>query len=89
VWSYAIPHPPLLAGYAAIAPYAVVIVELDAPDGIRMVGNLFERRDGELVHVDPSTVRIGEPVDVVFTDRAGVCIPQWVRRSTSNEKGHP
>ena len=28
VWSFAVPHPPLLPDYAAVAPYPVVVVEL-------------------------------------------------------------
>ena len=29
VWSFVVPHPPLLPAYAAVAPYNVVVVSLD------------------------------------------------------------
>jgi uncharacterized protein len=42
VWSYAIPHPPLLDPYAAAAPYVVVVVSLAEDPAIRMIGNLAD-----------------------------------------------
>ena len=50
IWSYVVPHPPLLPAYAAQAPYNAVVVELaDAPH-IRLVGNVVSgaRRAAEL-----------------------------------------
>lgn len=85
VWSFAVPHPPLLVPYSSLAPYNVVVVELDADPRIRFVGNLLDGADAPLDSVDPSTVRIGEPVEVVFksfgrTDGTSETLPFWVRR---------
>ncbi|HEX5614646.1 MAG TPA: OB-fold domain-containing protein [Acidimicrobiia bacterium] len=79
VWSFAVPHPPLLPAYAALAPYNVVVVELEERPDIRFVGNLIATADGPINEVDPATIRIGEPVRVVFQTVAGVALPRWVR----------
>lgn len=87
VWSYVIPHPPLLAPYADVAPYNVVIVELDVDTEprIRFVGNIVESADAPLDSIDPHSIRIGEPVEVVFkrferADGSDEVLPFWVRR---------
>ena len=86
IWSMAVPHPPLLEPYSSLAPYNVVVVELDADSRIRFVGNLVTEVDASLDSVDPSTIRIGEPVEVVFKpftrkDGSSESLPFWVRRS--------
>lgn len=66
IWSYVLPHPPLLPAYAAQAPYNAVIVELaDAPE-IRLVGNVVSGPDAPLNSVDPARLRIGAAVKAVF-----------------------
>ncbi|MEU2788130.1 OB-fold domain-containing protein [Streptomyces sp. NPDC007100] len=79
IWSYVLPHPPLLPAYAAQAPYNAVVVELaDAPD-IRLVGNLVAAPDAPLDSVDPARLRIGAPVKVAFHEQApGVFVPRWL-----------
>jgi hypothetical protein len=89
VWSYAIPHPPLLPAFAELAPYNVVVVELDDDPGpgappIRLVGNLVESTDGAINSIVPATITIGEPVRVVFgppleDDEGSVTLPRWKR----------
>jgi uncharacterized protein len=80
IWSFAIPHPPLLSAYSEVAPYNVVVVELDEDPSLRMVGNLVEGPNSPLNAIDPSTVTIGEPVEVVFDDAVeGIALPRWVR----------
>lgn len=79
VWSFVVPHPPLLPAYAAIAPYNVVVVAIDEDPRIRLVGNLVASAEDER-GVDPATIRIGEPVRAVFAEVAGVALPRWVRR---------
>ncbi|MCL7425281.1 Zn-ribbon domain-containing OB-fold protein [Streptomyces sp. YS415] len=75
IWSYVVPHPPLLPEYAARAPYNVVLVELvDAPR-IRLVGNLVGRAGEPLGSLPPERVRIGARVQVVFAPGG---LPQWV-----------
>jgi uncharacterized OB-fold protein len=75
VWSYVVPHPPLLPDYAEQAPYPVVLVELAEAPRIRLVGNLVAKAGARLDSVAVERVRIGARVRVVF-DGAG--LPQWV-----------
>jgi len=78
VWSFVVPHPPLLPAYHAVAPYNVVVVELDDAPHIRLVGNLVGPAGGDGSEIDPATIRIGMPVRAVFTPRADdVSIIQW------------
>ena len=79
VWSFVVPHPPLLPAYAEFAPYNVILVELEDEPSIRFVGNLVESADGPINGVDPASIRIGEPVRVVFTQIDDVALPRWVR----------
>jgi len=84
VWSYVVAHPPLLPPYTAFAPYNVIVVELDEDPTVRFVGNLVTGPDGRLDEIDPATIRIGEPVEVVFhrlwrQDGSSVVLPRWVR----------
>lgn len=79
IYSYVVPHPPLLDAYAALAPYNVVLVTLEEDLGLRMVGNLVASADGAINEIDPSTIVIGEPVRVVFATVDGVALPRWTR----------
>ncbi|MFJ9816656.1 Zn-ribbon domain-containing OB-fold protein [Streptomyces sp. NPDC101151] len=74
VWSYVVPHPPLLPDYAEQAPYNVIVVELEDAPRIRLVGNLVSRAGARLDSLDPQRVRIGARVQVVFSGG----LPQWV-----------
>jgi uncharacterized OB-fold protein len=83
-WSYVVAHPPLLPAYSPLAPYNVVVVELDDPDvaagsTVRFVGNLVAGPEAEINSIDPSTIAIGEPVRVVFATIDDVTLPRWVR----------
>ena len=81
IWSFVIPHPPLLPQFSALAPYNVILVALDEDPTIRMVGNLVASEDGAIDEVDPHAVEIGTPVRVVFqrlTDE--IHLPRWLRR---------
>ncbi|MFJ9022234.1 Zn-ribbon domain-containing OB-fold protein [Streptomyces sp. NPDC102259] len=75
IWSYVVPHPPLLPDYAAQAPYNVILVELAETPRIRLVGNLVSEAGAPLNSLSPDRIRIGARVQVVF-DGAG--LPQWV-----------
>lgn len=79
IWSFVVPHPPLLPAYAELAPYNVIVVALAEDPRIRMVGNLLERPDGGIDEVDPSEIQIGEAVRVVFQQVDDVTLPRWVR----------
>ncbi|MDX3455644.1 OB-fold domain-containing protein [Streptomyces sp. ME02-8801-2C] len=75
VWSYVVPHPPLLPDYAEQAPYNVIVVELADAPRIRLVGNLVTGPDASLNSLSPGRIRIGARVQVVFSS-AG--LPQWI-----------
>ena len=79
IWSFIVPHPPLLPAFAAVAPYNSIVVELAEDPAIRFVGNLVTSADGEINEIDPSTISIGEPVRVVFHAVDDVTLPRWVR----------
>ncbi|MDQ0934678.1 Zn-ribbon domain-containing OB-fold protein [Streptomyces turgidiscabies] len=75
VWSYVVPHPPLLPDYAEQAPYNVILVELADAPRVRLVGNLVSGPDAPLNSLPPDRIRIGARVQVVFSS-AG--LPQWI-----------
>jgi uncharacterized OB-fold protein len=80
VWSFVVPHPPLLPAYAEVAPYNVIVVALDEDPTLRLVGNLVADAGGPINGVDPATIEIGEPVRVVFpAPIEDVVLPRWVR----------
>lgn len=79
IWSFVIPHPPLLPAYAELAPYNVIIVALEEDPTLRLVGNLVTSADGSIGEIDPHTIEIGEPVSVVFSPVGDVHLPRWVR----------
>jgi uncharacterized OB-fold protein len=78
IWSWCVPHPPLLPPFAALAPYAVVAVALAEDPRVRMVGNLVARAGGSIAEVAPATLAIGAAVEVVF-ENAGEerVLPRW------------
>ncbi|MFQ5668578.1 MAG: Zn-ribbon domain-containing OB-fold protein, partial [Candidatus Binatia bacterium] len=53
VWSFAVPHPPLLPAFEALAPYNVILVELEEDPSIRIVGNLVASATGEINEIAP------------------------------------
>ncbi len=79
IWSYVVPHPPLLAAYAELAPYNAIVVALEEDPTIRFVGNLVTGSDGPINEIDPATIVIGEAVRVVFAAVEDVALPRWVR----------
>lgn len=76
VWSYVVPHPPLLPDYAEQAPYNVVVVELVEHPRIRLVGNVVSAPGAPLGSLSPDRIRIGAKVRFVYDESAG--LPQWV-----------
>jgi uncharacterized OB-fold protein len=86
LWSFVVPHPPLLPAYSQVAPYNVIVVALDEDPTLRFVGNLVTGPQGSINEIDPATIEIGEPVEVVFSvlsreDGSSVAMPRWVRAS--------
>ncbi len=79
IWSFVIPHPPLLPQFSELAPYNVVVVSLDEDPTIRLVGNLIAREGGAINEVDPATIEIGAAVRAVFERVSDeVALPRWV-----------
>ncbi len=83
IWSYIVPHPPVLPDFADVAPYNVIVVEMDEDPTIRMVGNLVAGDGASINSVDPSTITIGEPVEAVFDEEVtkGRRLVRWIRAS--------
>ena len=79
IWSYVVPHPPLLPGFSELAPYNVILVELDDDPTIRLSGQLVAEAGDAPNTVDPATIVIGEPVRAVFPLVEDVGFLQWVR----------
>jgi len=79
IWSYVVPHPPLLPAYTQLAPYNVIVVALEEDPTLRMVGNLLASPEGEIDEIDPATIEIGAPVRVVYQQVEDVTLPRWVR----------
>ncbi len=79
IWSYAVPHPPLLPGFSELAPYNVVLVALDEDPTIRLTGNLVLAAGRPPNEIDPATIVIGEPVRATFCPVEDVAYLQWVR----------
>ncbi|RMF20915.1 MAG: hypothetical protein D6760_10560 [Deltaproteobacteria bacterium] len=78
VWSFVVPHPPLLPAFKELSPYNVIVVELDEDPTIRMVGNLVAREGGAINEIDPHSVEIGTPVRAVFEQVADdVTLVRW------------
>ena len=79
VWSFVVPHPPLLPAYAAVAPYNVIVVELDDDPTIRMVGNLVTAADAPSTRsIRPPSHRRPRPGRVRHRDD-DFAVPRWVR----------
>ncbi|MFE9043153.1 Zn-ribbon domain-containing OB-fold protein [Streptomyces sp. NPDC012421] len=78
IWSYVLPHPPLLPDYADQAPYNAVLVELADAPRIRLAGNVVTEPGARLDSVDPARLRIGAPVRVAFTEIDGIAVPRWI-----------
>ncbi|MEV4439799.1 OB-fold domain-containing protein [Streptomyces sp. NPDC049577] len=78
IWSYVIPHPPLLPAYTERTPYAVALVELADAPGIRLVGNLVAGADSLLGPPPDTRPAIGAAVEAVFVRLTpGFVVPQW------------
>ena len=80
IWSFVVPHPPLLPPFSELAPYNVVLVALEEDPCIRLIGNLLARPDGDIAEVDPAGIQIGEPVRVHFEPVSdAIHLPRWLR----------
>ena len=79
IWSFVVPHPPLLPAFQPVAPYNVCIVSLEEDDTIRLVGNLIADEGAPINSVDPATIEVGQHVRVVFDKVADdVALPRFI-----------
>jgi hypothetical protein len=76
LYSWSVVHRPQTADF--IAPYAVIIVDLD--EGYSMLSNMIDCDTGDL--------RIGLRLEVVFVDVAGRCMPYFrpIKQAASNQE---
>ncbi len=81
IWSFAVPHPPLLPPFVDESPYVVVVVELEEDPLIRLVGNVVRAVNDPIGAVPAEELHIGANVVAVFgTSIEGYPVPQWVVR---------
>jgi uncharacterized OB-fold protein len=79
VWSFVVPHPPLLPAYGDLAPYNVIVVALAEDPSLRMVGNLVAHEGAPINSLDPSSIEIGQRVRVVFDQvDEDIWLPRWI-----------
>ena len=79
IWSFVVPHPPLLPQFAELAPYNVIVVSLDEDPAIRLLGNLVAREGGPINEIDPRAIEIGARVRVLFERVSDeIALPRWV-----------
>ena len=72
VYTYTVVHRPIAAGQPL--PTVIAVIALEGAGGVRMISNL--------VGVDPTAVRIGLPVELVWEDMsAELAIPRFRPRS--------
>lgn len=79
IWSFVVPHPPLLPPFQDLAPYVVIAVALDEDPCVRLIGNLVTGLGGPINQFKAEDVRIGAAVHAVFEriDET-VVLPRWV-----------
>lgn len=79
VWSFVVPHPPLLPPFSELAPYNVVLVALEEDPTVRLVGNLVPEAGAPIDALDPAGIEIGARVRAVFERLDDeISLPRWV-----------
>ncbi len=79
IWSFVVPHPPLLPQFGELAPYNVIVVALEEDPTIRLIGNLVASPGGAINEVESTSIEIGAAVRVTFervTDE--ITMPRWM-----------
>lgn len=80
IWSFVVPHPPLLPAFNPVAPYNVITVQLEEDPQVRIVSNLVTSADGAINEVDPASITLGEPVKAIMSEIApDIFMPRFVR----------
>ena len=79
IWSFVVPHPPLLPPFDGLAPYNVILVALDEDPTVRLVGNLLPAEGAAISAFDPAAIEIGARVRAVFERVSDdITLPRWV-----------
>ena len=79
IWSFIVPHPPLIPQFRDLAPYNVILVALEEDPTIRLVGNLVPEAAAPINAIDPASIEIGAHVHVVFEETTPeIHMPRWV-----------
>ena len=79
IYSFVVPHPPLLPQFAELAPYNVILVALEEDPTIRLIGNLVNQAGDKINTIDPASIKVGQPVQVVFERVSDeIHMPRWV-----------
>ena len=82
IWSFVVPHPPLLPEFDALPGFNIVVVQLAEEPALRLAGNLVADAGAPINSVDPATILVGEPVAAVFPEvEPGVRVVRWVREA--------
>jgi len=80
IWSYVVPHAPLLPAFGEQLPYVVALVELEDYSGLRMIGAITKSSEGNIQGVDGSQVNIGDSVRVIFQKMDDkTFLPRWIK----------
>ncbi|MBJ19141.1 MAG: hypothetical protein CL933_06910 [Deltaproteobacteria bacterium] len=79
IWSFVLPHPPLLPEFTELAPYNVIVVALSEDPTLRMIGNLVNEPGDAINAFEPSRIEIDARVRVVFEAVSDeIQLPRWV-----------
>ena len=79
IWSFVVPHPPLLPPFSELAPYNVIAVELEEDPRVRLIGNLLPHEGASIDALDPRTIEIGAPVRAIFEAlNDEISLPRWL-----------
>ena len=79
IWSFVVPHQPLLPPFQDLAPYNVILVALEEDPTVRLTGNLLPAEGAAINELDPATIEIGARVRAVFERLSDeVTLPRWV-----------
>ena len=79
IWSYVLPHPPLLPEFTELASYNVIVVSLSEDPTLRMIGNLVDEPGAPINSFDSTRIEIGQRVQVVFEAVSDdLHLPRWI-----------
>ena len=80
IWSFVVPHPPLMAQFDAAAPYVSALVAIDEDPMARLAGLLVAAPGAPIGSVDAADVWIGQAVVIDFRPLVDGVVeaPRWI-----------